>query len=68
VLNRKAETDPGRLRLRLILEKPTSVPDGAGGAERGWTATGIVAADVRPVRAGGARHGEGIPTWCCRRS
>lgn len=60
MLNRRAESDPGRLRLRLVLEKPASTPDGAGGATRGWTATGIVAADIRPVRPEERGSGEGI--------
>lgn len=48
MLSRRAAGDPGRLRLRLILEKPARTPDGAGGATLGWTATGIVSADVTP--------------------
>ena len=60
MLNRKAESDPGKLRLRLVLEKPAAVPDGAGGSTGGWTATGIVAADIRPVRAEERGTGEGM--------
>lgn len=60
MLNRKAETDPGRLRLRLVLEKPMLTGDGAGGATRGWNATGIVAADIRPLRPEERGTGEGV--------
>ena len=35
MLSRRAASDPGRLRLRLMLEKP-AVPDGAGGSTLDW--------------------------------
>jgi SPP1 family predicted phage head-tail adaptor len=60
MLSRRAAGDPGRLRLRLILEKPVSTPDGAGGTTRSWSASGIVAADLVPVRAEERGRGEGI--------
>lgn len=60
MLNRRAAGDPGRLRLRLILEKPVRVGDGAGGATLGWSATGIVAAELVPVRPEERGTGQGI--------
>ena len=60
MLSRKAASDPGRLRLRLILEKPVAAPDGAGGSTLAWVATGLVAADLIPVKAEERGSGEGI--------
>lgn len=60
MLNRRAAGDPGRLRLRLVLEKPARAPDGAGGAVLSWTSIGIIAADVTLVRAEERGAGEGI--------
>lgn len=59
MLSRRAASEPGRLRLRLTLEKPARVPDGAGGATLAWTAVGAVAADVAPARAEERAAGEG---------
>ena len=60
MLNRRAAGDPGKLRLRLVLEKPVATPDGAGGATLAWSGVGIVAADLTPVRAEERGRGEGI--------
>ena len=60
MLSRRAASDPGRLRLRLVLEKPGETPDGAGGATRAWSAAGILAAEVIPVRPEERGSGEGL--------
>jgi SPP1 family predicted phage head-tail adaptor len=60
VLSERGASNPGRLRLRLTLEKPTHVPDGAGGATVQWDAAAIVAADVMSVSADERPAGEGL--------
>jgi SPP1 family predicted phage head-tail adaptor len=60
VLSRRAVSEPGRLRQRLVLEKPQATPDGAGGSTLVWNAVGIVAAEVTPVKAEERGVGEGI--------
>ena len=60
MLNRRAAVDPGRLRLRLVLEKPVRTADGAGGARLGWNGVGIVAADLVPLRPDQRPTGQGI--------
>lgn len=60
MLSRKAAGEPGRLRLRLVLEKPVAAPDGAGGRTLGWNAVGIVAAELIPVRPEERGVGDGI--------
>ncbi len=60
MLSRRAASEPGRLRLRLILEKPAATPDGAGGRTLAWSASGIVAAELVPVRPEERGWGEGI--------
>ena len=60
MLSRRAASDPGRLRLRLVLEKPVAAPDGAGGSTLDWDAIATIAADVTPLRADERGVGEGI--------
>ena len=60
MLSERAASEPGRLRLRLVLEKPAPTPDGAGGFTIEWTSAATMAADVTPVRAEERRVGEGI--------
>jgi head-tail adaptor len=60
VLSRRAASDPGRLRLRLTLEKPAPVPDGAGGSTLSWEAAATIAADVIALRADERIMGEGL--------
>ncbi len=60
MLSRRAASAPGRLRLRLILEKPAETPDGAGGRTLAWSASGIVAAELLPVRPEERGSGQGI--------
>ena len=60
MLSRPAASEPGRLRVRLVLEKPLATPDGAGGRVLGWTAAGIVAAELVPVRPEERGVGAGI--------
>jgi len=38
--------DPGRLRERVTIERPTRTPDGAGGATIGWSVLATVRAEV----------------------
>ena len=59
MLSRRAASEPGRLRLRLVLEKAARNPDGAGGATLAWSAVATVAADVTPVGAEERAAGEG---------
>lgn len=44
----------------MVLEKPTRLPDGAGGATLAWSGAGIVAAEIVPLRAGERGVGAGI--------
>jgi SPP1 family predicted phage head-tail adaptor len=60
VLSRRAASDPGRLRLRLTLERATATPDGAGGSTLSWSAVATVPADVAPIGADGRVVGEGL--------
>jgi SPP1 family predicted phage head-tail adaptor len=60
VLSRAAVTDPGRLRLRLTLEKPAATPDGAGGFSIAFASAAVVAADVVPLQGEERRVGEGV--------
>ena len=59
MLNRAGASNPGRLRLRLILEKPAATPDGAGGATIAWTSAATLWADMTPLRAEERSVGEG---------
>lgn len=60
MLSRHAASDPGRLRLRLVLDKPVRAADGAGGATLAWSAAGIVYADITPVKAEERGFGAGL--------
>ena len=60
MLSRRAASDPGRLRLRLVLEKATRNPDGAGGATLAWSAAATIAADVMPGGAEERAAGESL--------
>jgi SPP1 family predicted phage head-tail adaptor len=60
VLSRRGASDPGRLRLRLVLEKATRNPDGAGGATLAWAAVATIAADITPAGADERAAGEGL--------
>jgi SPP1 family predicted phage head-tail adaptor len=60
VLSRRGAGDPGRLRLRLALEKPTPVPDGAGGVTITWDVVATIAADLVPQKADERGLGEGV--------
>lgn len=60
MLSRRGASDPGRLRLRLVLETATPTPDGAGGSTLAWNAVATVAADVTPVNAEERDVGEGL--------
>lgn len=59
MLSEAGATRPGRLRLRLILETPTRIADGAGGATVVWSEVATVPADVQPVKADERAIGEG---------
>lgn len=60
MLSRRGASDPGRLRLKLVLEMATPAPDGAGGSTLSWNAVATVPADVTPVKAEERRTGEGL--------
>jgi SPP1 family predicted phage head-tail adaptor len=60
VLSRRGASAPGRLGLRLDLEKATPMPDGAGGNTLAWSAVATLAADVAPQRTEERRVGEGL--------
>ena len=60
MLSRSAASKPGRLRLRLTLERAVTNPDGAGGRTLAWAALATVAADVTPMRAEARQSGEGL--------
>lgn len=60
MLSKKGAGEPGRLRLRLTLEKPTPVPDGLGGATMEWDAVATLAAEVSPLKGEERSVGEGL--------
>jgi SPP1 family predicted phage head-tail adaptor len=60
VLSRRGASTPGRLRLRLELEKATPMPDGAGGSTLVWGAVATLSADVVPLKAEEREVGEGL--------
>jgi SPP1 family predicted phage head-tail adaptor len=60
VLSRRAASDPGRLRVQLVLERATPTGDGAGGATLEWNAIATVAADMSPVGGEERVAGEGL--------
>ena len=60
MLSQRAASEPGRLRLRLELQKATAMPDGAGGSALAWNTVATIAADMQPVRAGERDVGEGL--------
>lgn len=60
MLSRPGASDPGRLRLRLELEKATPSPDGAGGATLAWSAAATIAAELIPLKAEERSVGEGL--------
>lgn len=43
--------DPGRLSVRLVLERPVEVPDGQGGVTRSFSALASLWACIEPVVA-----------------
>jgi SPP1 family predicted phage head-tail adaptor len=59
VLSRRGASDPGRLRKRVVLEKPTPVPDSAGGSSMSWDAAAMLWAEIVPLRAEERSVGEG---------
>ena len=60
MLSRRGASDPGRLRLRLVLEKATRNPDGAGGVTLAWSAVAAMFGDVMPAGAEERAAGEGL--------
>jgi SPP1 family predicted phage head-tail adaptor len=60
VLSRRGASEPGRLRLRLSLEKAARISDGAGGATLDWSEVAIVPAEVTPLRGDERAVGEGV--------
>lgn len=60
MLSRRGASDPGRLRLRLTLERATATPDGAGGSTLSWSTVATLPADMTPVRADERDAGEGL--------
>lgn len=60
MLSRRGASQAGRLRNRLVLEKPTTTADGAGGGATSWTAAASLFADIVPLAAGEAVQGAGI--------
>jgi SPP1 family predicted phage head-tail adaptor len=42
----------GQMDRRVVLERPTSAPDGMGGTENGWQASAAVWAHFRYLRGG----------------
>ena len=60
MLSRRGASEAGRLRTRLVLEKPTRAPDGAGGASMTWIVGPTIAADIVPLKAEERPRGEGI--------
>jgi SPP1 family predicted phage head-tail adaptor len=60
VLSEAGATAPGRLRLRLALDKATRSPDGLGGATVTWSEIATLFAEASPLRAEEQPRGEGL--------
>jgi SPP1 family predicted phage head-tail adaptor len=60
VLSRPGASEAGRLKRRLVLEKPTRVADGAGGASVTWSAAASLWAELKPLKAEERPRGEGL--------
>ena len=60
MLSRRGASAPGRLRLRLDLEKATPTPDGAGGSTLSWGVVATVSAEAMPLKAEEREVGEGL--------
>jgi SPP1 family predicted phage head-tail adaptor len=60
VLSRPGASEAGRLKSRLVLEKPTRVPDEAGGATVTWAAAATLWAELIPLKAEERPRGEGL--------
>ena len=60
MLSRKGASRPGRLRHRVVLEKPALSPDGGGGAALAFEAAGALWAEIRPVAAEELEAGDGL--------
>ncbi len=60
MLSRRGASDAGKLRLRLVLEKPILTPDGAGGSTLSWSEAATIAAEVTLLRADERGVGEGL--------
>lgn len=55
-----AKTAPGALRRRIAIEAPADVPDGAGGATRGFAPLATCFAAVEPLSAEEAAAGRAL--------
>jgi SPP1 family predicted phage head-tail adaptor len=60
VLSRAGASEAGRLKSRLLLEKPTRTPDGAGGATVTWAEAAALWAELVPLKAEERPRGEGL--------
>jgi len=59
---RRAASRPGRLRHRLLWQRPVALPDGAGGESVTYEEQGAFWAEIRPISARDERLGEGRVT------
>ena len=60
MLSRRGASEAGRLRLRLVLERATSMPDGAGGTMLDWDEIATLSADMAPMQGNERGVGEGV--------
>lgn len=60
MLSRRGASEAGRIRHRLMLDKPAASPDGGGGQEAAWTPVAAVWGEIVPLRAEEAAAGEGV--------
>jgi SPP1 family predicted phage head-tail adaptor len=60
VLSRPGESTAGRLRHRLVLERPVATADGAGGATIAWEEVATLSAEIVPASSVERNVGEGL--------
>ncbi|MXN47120.1 phage head closure protein [Shinella kummerowiae] len=59
--------DPGRLSVRLVLERPVDVPDGQGGVTRSFSALASLWARIEPVVAKADEAAGAVPVTVTHR-
>jgi SPP1 family predicted phage head-tail adaptor len=59
--------DPGRLSVRLVLERPVEAPDGQGGVTRSFSALAMLWACIEPIAARADEAAGAVPVTVTHR-